>query len=46
MKHLFTIVLFCTTLNTVYSQTVTPVPTGEFCPPPWFGAPRTILHNQ
>ena len=32
MKLLLSIVLFCTTFNTVYSQTVSPVQTGEFCP--------------
>ena len=32
MKHLFTIVLLCTTFNLVYSQSITPINTGEFCP--------------
>ncbi len=32
MKHLFTIVLSCTIFNCVYSQTISPVQTGEFCP--------------
>ena len=32
MKQLLFTVLCCTILNTVYSQTISPVETGEFCP--------------
>ena len=32
MKHLLSIVLFCTIFNIVYSQQISPVQTGEFCP--------------
>ena len=32
MKQLLSIVLYCTFLNTAYSQTISPVNTVEFCP--------------
>ena len=32
MKRLLSLVFFYTILNTVYSQSISPLQTGEFCP--------------